>query len=115
MKKMLILMVMILPFVLTSCSDDDDKVIDRTSLDGTVWAGKAYGKLVNITCTFYKTTYKIEISALGETESITGEYEYEYPTIWLEYEGEVEEVAIINDNKFTIMIDEDEKVTFELK
>jgi len=105
-------MLMALPFVFTSCSDDDDEV-SQTTLEGTVWIAKENDDHYEFKCSFYKSTFKIEVFIEDEIVTISGEYEYEYPFVWLYNEdGEVEKITISDGNKFILLYDDGTRMTF---
>jgi len=114
MKKILLFMLMALPFVFTSCSDDDDKEVNTTNLEGTSWIAYKNDVHHEITLKFYKNTFEMKMTDGGDVVSISGTYEYEYLDVWMEYDGEIDKITIADGNKFVIDLGDGDKATFVL-
>lgn len=104
MKKLLTLL-FVLPFILGSCSKDDDEILN--TLNKTVWETSLQEENTDIKLTmyFYESTFSVKGYKLvnGENEdiSISGTYKYDHPNIVMTIDRE-EQVATISGNKLSI-------------
>lgn len=93
MKKLLLMMAMILPMFITSCSDDEE----TTVLSGTTWEStEEYGGIVNArwTLSFQGTSFNIKMQAdtdldgdFDTDESESGSYSVDGNNVSLTAEG----------------------------
>lgn len=93
MKKLLLMMAMILPMFITSCSDDNE----TTVLTGTTWEStEEYGGIVYLrwTLTFQESTFSITMDEdadadgiFDEKDSASGSYSVDGSNVSLSTEG----------------------------
>ncbi|MDR1201425.1 MAG: hypothetical protein LBL58_07345 [Tannerellaceae bacterium] len=103
MKRILFTLVLILPFVFNSCSNDDD---DAPSLDGTTWECKFMdeGSQVEQTFEFTKDKVKFTFRETGyeENNTETGTYTYNPPKIFITIQNETVE-GTVDGNKLILI------------
>lgn len=106
MKKILFTLILMLPFVFYSCSDEEG--ITTSSLDGTIWEyhdNEVEGLEAQFTLKFSKTTFTFTgyeiIFGDREDYSGSGTYEYNHPVVTFTEGGETGQ-AIISGNKMTM-------------
>ncbi|MBS5798115.1 MAG: hypothetical protein KH100_15825 [Dysgonomonas mossii] len=101
--KKLFLLLLVFPFVLGSCSKDDDK----QSLNGTTWEANENedGYIYKSTVKFYESTYSgsgyEEYNGNKHEFSGTGTYTYDHPDVIFIEDGETYK-GKISGNKMTV-------------
>jgi len=112
MKKYLLILIVVLPFVVSSCSKDKDVL---KSLEGTVWFAEETNVHPECKLTFESTTFKMEQFESGAYwRTINGIYTYEYPSVKLITNDETVEM-IISGNKMVGNADDNGTITFILQ
>lgn len=118
MKKILLLLLLALPIMFVSCSDDDDEK-NLTSLENTVWEETEDGVTTTLT---FKSSDRCSLDFFSEDEGITITYTYSYslnyPNIIMEpdKEGNARLKGTITDNTIKLInTSSDELVGFFIK